>query len=77
MFDEEQPYVEVEVGPQTFERRTVELGLSDGIHVEIKSGVTADDLIKIPGNAGRAGMGGGQSGGRPGLGASGPPRRAR
>jgi HlyD family secretion protein len=74
-FDEGKPYVEVEIGKQTFERRDVEVGLSDGIHVEVKSGVTADDVIKIPGNAGPAGMGGGPGGGRP-MG-SGPPRRVR
>lgn len=43
----EKPYVEVKVGNQKFERRDVELGLSDGINVEIISGVTKDDEIKI------------------------------
>lgn len=41
------PYVEVKIGEQEFERRDVELGLSDGIYVEIKSGITKDDEIKI------------------------------
>ncbi len=40
------PFVEVAVGEQQFERRSVELGLSDGIKAEIKSGVTKDDAIK-------------------------------
>ncbi len=40
-------FVEVEVGQQRFERRDVELGVSDGIHVEIISGVSKDDKIKI------------------------------
>lgn len=41
------PYVEVEVGDQTFERREVELGLSDGIFVEVLSGVSQEDKIKV------------------------------
>lgn len=40
-------FVEVLVGEQKFERRDVELGVSDGIYVEIKSGITKDDKIKI------------------------------
>ena len=49
LFDKktEKPYVEVKTGEETFERRDVELGISDGINVEIVSGVTADDDIKI------------------------------
>ena len=43
----ETPYVEVKIGEQEFERRDLELGVSDGINVEIVSGVTADDEIKI------------------------------
>lgn len=48
-FDEEtkKPYVEVEVGEQKFERRDIELGLSDGINVQVKSGVTKEDKIKV------------------------------
>ncbi|HPF97479.1 MAG: efflux RND transporter periplasmic adaptor subunit [Flavobacteriaceae bacterium] len=47
-YDENQkPYVEVEVGDQKFERRDVELGISDGIFVEVKSGVTESDKIKV------------------------------
>jgi len=66
-------YVEVETGPQQFERRDIELGLSDGVHVQIKAGVTAEDAIKVPANAGPAGMGGGRPGG--GFGGGGPRRR--
>ncbi|RXP44829.1 efflux RND transporter periplasmic adaptor subunit [Lutibacter sp. HS1-25] len=43
----ETPYVEVETGDQVFEKRDVELGISDGINVEIISGVTIEDKIKI------------------------------
>jgi HlyD family secretion protein len=41
------PFVELEIGEQQFERRDVELGISDGIRVEIKSGVTKEDKIKV------------------------------
>jgi len=43
----ETPYVEVKTGDQEFEKRDVELGISDGINVEILSGVTLEDEIKI------------------------------
>jgi len=43
----EEPYVEVKTGEQEFEKRDVELGISDGVNVEIISGVTKDDEIKI------------------------------
>ena len=43
----EKPYVEVEVGEQKYERRDVEIGISDGINVEIISGVTDKDKIKV------------------------------
>ncbi len=41
------PYVEVETAPNTYEKRDVELGLSDGLSVEILSGITAEDRIKV------------------------------
>ncbi len=41
------PFVEVAVGDQEFERRDIELGISDGIHVEIKSGLEIDEKIKV------------------------------
>jgi len=46
-YDQEQkPSVEIEIGTQQFEQRKVELGLSDGINVEILSGVASTDKIK-------------------------------
>lgn len=45
--DTQKPFVEVEIGEQKFEKRMVELGLSDGINVEVKSGVSEGDKIKI------------------------------
>ncbi|WP_103864484.1 efflux RND transporter periplasmic adaptor subunit [Aquimarina sp. I32.4] len=43
----EDPYVEIETGDQEFERRDIEIGLSDGINVEILSGITEKENIKI------------------------------
>ncbi len=46
-FDEKKnPYVEIEIENQVFEKRFVEIGLSDGLNVEILEGVTATDQIK-------------------------------
>lgn len=45
--DTQKPYVEVEIGDQEFERKDVELGISDGIFVEIKSGISKSDKIKV------------------------------
>lgn len=59
------PFVEVETAPQTFARRDVQLGLSDGIKVEVKGGVTPGDRIKIPDNAGPAAPMMGSGGGKP------------
>ena len=41
------PFVEVEVGDQRFERREISLGLADGINVEIISGLTNDEKVKV------------------------------
>ena len=43
----QQPYVEIEISDQNFERREIETGLSDGIKVEILSGLEMTDNIKI------------------------------
>ncbi|KAA2218575.1 efflux RND transporter periplasmic adaptor subunit [Maribacter flavus] len=50
-FDKEtdKPYVEVAVGSaeeQKFERRDIETGISDGVNVEVISGLTKDDKVK-------------------------------
>lgn len=48
-FGTDSTYVEVETNkPQVFEKRLVKLGLSDGINVEVLSGVTLTDKIKEP-----------------------------
>ncbi|MEE3243418.1 MAG: efflux RND transporter periplasmic adaptor subunit [Bacteroidota bacterium] len=43
----QEPFVEVEIGEQEFEKRDIKLGVSDGIYVEILDGVSADDKIKV------------------------------
>ncbi|WP_299219626.1 efflux RND transporter periplasmic adaptor subunit [uncultured Aquimarina sp.] len=43
----EEPYVEIKTGDQEFEKREIEIGLSDGINVEIVSGLTEEDEIKV------------------------------
>jgi HlyD family secretion protein len=53
-YDNGKPFVEVETLPQTFVKKDVKLGLSDGIKVEVLEGVTKTDKIKIPDNAGPA-----------------------
>ena len=41
------PFVEVERGNQEFERRDLVLGISDGLIVEVISGVSLEDQIKV------------------------------
>jgi HlyD family secretion protein len=45
-FEQGQPYVEVELEPNRFERRVVKLGLSDGLLVEVVSGVEKELRLK-------------------------------
>ncbi|WP_158975583.1 MULTISPECIES: efflux RND transporter periplasmic adaptor subunit [unclassified Cellulophaga] len=45
--DTDKPYVEVSVGDQKFERKDIEIGISDGVNVEILSGITEEDQVKI------------------------------
>ena len=40
-------FVEVKNGAGKFERKNIELGISDGINVEVISGLTMDDEIKV------------------------------
>lgn len=48
-YDEEtnKPFVEIETEEQNFKIQEVKLGISDGINVEIISGLTKDDKVKI------------------------------
>lgn len=45
-FENGSSYVEVEVDSQVFEKRFVELGISDGLNIEVTNGLSYDDLIK-------------------------------
>jgi HlyD family secretion protein len=47
-FEKGKTYVDVETAPQTFTRREVKLGLSDGINVEVVSGLDAKTAVKKP-----------------------------
>ena len=40
-------YVEIKTGEKEFERKDITLGVSDGINVEVKEGLTFDDEIKV------------------------------
>lgn len=46
LFEDNKKFVEVERGDQQFDKREVVTGLSDGINVEILSGVSEEDKIK-------------------------------
>lgn len=41
------PYVEVSIGEQTYEKRPVLTGISDGINIEILEGLSEADSVKI------------------------------
>ncbi|MEQ6123865.1 efflux RND transporter periplasmic adaptor subunit [Pseudotenacibaculum sp. MALMAid0570] len=43
----EKPYVEVKVGENDYEKKELELGVSDGVNIEVKSGITVTDELKI------------------------------
>lgn len=43
----DKPYVEIVIGDQKFERREIEIGISDGINVEVLSGLTEADKVKV------------------------------
>ncbi len=47
-FSNDSAYVEVETSPQVFEKRLIKTGLSDGINIEVLSGISKTDKIKNP-----------------------------
>lgn len=47
-FSNDSTFVEVETAPQIFEKRLVKTGLSDGVNIEVVSGVSDADKVKIP-----------------------------
>ncbi|MDJ1499555.1 efflux RND transporter periplasmic adaptor subunit [Xanthocytophaga agilis] len=46
-FKKDSVFVEVETAPQKFEKRIVKTGISDGINIEVVSGVKKEDKIKV------------------------------
>jgi len=53
-FEGDSAFVEIETGPQKFEKKLIKTGLSDGINIQILSGLTMKDKIKMPQNIGVA-----------------------
>lgn len=49
-FEKDSAFVEVETAPQQFEKRFVKTGLSDGLNIQVISGLSLKDKIKIPQN---------------------------
>lgn len=47
-FDAGKPFVEIQNAAQGYDKRPVELGLSDGVVVEIVRGLSPSDVIKVP-----------------------------
>ena len=47
LFQGDSTYVEVETDTQKFEKRFIKTGLSDGINIQVLSGLTAKDKIKL------------------------------
>ena len=47
LFEQGKNWVEVETEPQVFEKKEVELGLSDGLLVEVISGIDSSNHLKI------------------------------
>lgn len=46
-YDKDSAFVEVETQPQIFEKKFIQPGLSDGINIEVKKGLTLKDKIKV------------------------------
>lgn len=47
IFEEEETFIEVQTGDQEFEKRKVELGLSDGIQIEVVNGIDTTTQMKV------------------------------
>lgn len=46
IIEDKATFVEVETAPQKFEKREIKTGISDGINIEVVSGLKADEKIK-------------------------------
>jgi HlyD family secretion protein len=51
-FDDGKAFVEVPIGDDQSEKRYLELGLSDGIHIEVKDGLTEGAEVIVPADIG-------------------------
>ena len=49
IFQDNAVFVDVQTNPQQFERRKIETGLSDGINIEVLSGLALEERIKVQG----------------------------
>jgi len=47
IFNDNEVFADVLVGPQQFERRQLKTGLSDGIFIEVLSGLSSTDRVKV------------------------------
>jgi HlyD family secretion protein len=47
LFDGDSAYVEIETSPQKFEKHFLRTGLSDGINIQVLSGLTMTDKLKV------------------------------
>ena len=54
LFEKDHRFVEVQTAPLQFEKREVKLGLSDGVRVEILSGIAERDVLRKPKRQGGA-----------------------
>lgn len=48
IFENDTAYVEVEIEPQKFRKQSINTGLSDGINIQVKSGIDKETKIKMP-----------------------------
>ncbi len=48
-FEDDRVFVEIETAAQKFEKRYIEVGISDGINIEVLSGIDESTRIKKPG----------------------------
>ncbi|MEN0063616.1 MAG: efflux RND transporter periplasmic adaptor subunit [Myxococcota bacterium] len=48
-FDDDQIFVEIETSTNRYERRQVEVGLSDGLKIEVLKGLSGDEVVKVAG----------------------------
>ena len=47
-FEDNKTFVEVETSAQKFEKREIQTGISDGINIEVISGISEEDKLKKP-----------------------------